>query len=66
MRVYSCILLATNPIAICGAGVETAAESDQPHFDINFDIIGADSGEFRIEQPSSMAISDWHVQLRSH
>jgi hypothetical protein len=34
-----------------GARVETAAEPDQAHFDINFDIIGADSGEFRLEQP---------------
>lgn len=33
----------------CGAGIETTAESDWAHFDINFDIMGADSGAFMIE-----------------
>jgi hypothetical protein len=37
--------------SICSAGIETAAESERAHFDINFDIIGANSREFRIEQP---------------
>ena len=37
--------------SICGAGIETAVESDRAHFDIKFDIIGPDPREFRIEQP---------------
>jgi hypothetical protein len=34
---------------------------DGPHFDINFDIIGADSSELRIEQPQSSLITDDHL-----
>jgi hypothetical protein len=30
-------------------------------FDINFDIIGGDSREFRIEQPQSSLITDDHL-----